>query len=300
MDVSVVIRSATGTAVIGIENKIDAVEGRGQVADHQHRLMRMYPILPKVIIFLTPTGREPTTHDPSSGVPSVSLDYSAVRDAVEACIASMDPEENDSNNARVLKEVSRHLTEEVMGDQQIRHRVRELWRDHPRALQLAMEYRPRLADIQQSYQQRVREEFGEDAKFLAYPQRGEPLQIQMSFSSWNEAGLPLTFMLVAGPGERPNVRAAVWGEQLDKYKEQLGEWAREVNSKESAILIDEHFSWLGESRWYRVFLEERFRGDIELDAALFTEETVNEAVEQIAEMVAILKPHVEAYLMMRR
>lgn len=62
--------------------------------------------------------------------------------------------------------------------------VRELWRVHGRALQLALEHRPRLNDIRDLYVQLMSERYGEDALFYYYPEkRGDLREIKMDLSS---------------------------------------------------------------------------------------------------------------------
>jgi hypothetical protein len=61
IDVVVCISCERGAAVIGIENKIDAGERPQQLRRYQEKLQRAYPDVAAVMVFLTPTGREPTT-----------------------------------------------------------------------------------------------------------------------------------------------------------------------------------------------------------------------------------------------
>lgn len=75
IDVVVEVLGDPGEAVIGIENKIDAGEQTEQISRYQATLERAYPGRAAAIVFLTPTGRRPSTASADSLVPVVALDY---------------------------------------------------------------------------------------------------------------------------------------------------------------------------------------------------------------------------------
>jgi hypothetical protein len=80
IDVVVEITSAEGAAVIGIENKIDAGEQPQQIGRYQEALERAYPDRAAAMVFLTPTGREPSTACRGSPVPVATVSYGLVLD----------------------------------------------------------------------------------------------------------------------------------------------------------------------------------------------------------------------------
>jgi hypothetical protein len=71
IDIVVQITTSHQAFVVGIENKIDAGEGHEQLGRYQAVLEDAFPNQTPVLVFLTPTGREPTTADPDSRIPTV-------------------------------------------------------------------------------------------------------------------------------------------------------------------------------------------------------------------------------------
>lgn len=73
IDVVVEVSSAQDTAVIGIENKIDAGEQHRQIARYQEALETASVNSTALMVFLTPNGREPTTAREGGPVPVVAF-----------------------------------------------------------------------------------------------------------------------------------------------------------------------------------------------------------------------------------
>jgi hypothetical protein len=289
IDVVIEIFSSVGDFVIGIENKIDADEQRDQVARYQESLDRAYPRHTAVVVFLSPTKRRPSTADATSRVPCVVLGYSAVIAAIQA---SLDQNTLESAEVRVLQELERHLGEDILGDQQIRKVVRKLWKTHGRALELAIEHRPRMIDVKESYERRLRDRLGGDVDFWYYPSRGELREIQLTLPSWESAGVPVTFMFYAGKGEPPHVRLLIYGKSYERRSRLLREWALNVNLVIGDCL-DESFRPVSDwSVWRRVFREDDYPADAVLNERGFDEETAKEAADRVFSLIELLEPHI--------
>jgi hypothetical protein len=192
IDVVVEIFSWRGVAVVGIENKVDATEGERQIARYQDALGRTYPGWVAVVVFLTLTGREPSTADPHSPVPAVALGYEAVLDVVQEARRGAT---SGSREESVLSEIAAHQKEDIVGDAESKALVRELWWAHRRALGIVLSQRPRLSDIREQYVGLLAERFGPDYIEVDYfPGRGEPREIKMRLLRWFERGFPFTFI----------------------------------------------------------------------------------------------------------
>ena len=103
VDIVIEITSADGAVVIGIENKINAVEGMGQIARYQEALRRAYLEGIAVVGFLTPTGREPITADDESPMPAVAFGYDLVLHAIEESLREI---RGSGRDERVLSEMA--------------------------------------------------------------------------------------------------------------------------------------------------------------------------------------------------
>ena len=177
--------------------------------------------------------------------------------------------------------------------------VRDLWREHGRALRLAIELRPRLGDISDEYLAELKARFP-DAQFEFWGRGDDLKEIKMSLRSWNEAGFPITFMLRAWGGPRPQVRALVWKDDYGDHGAELTGWARAVNAslgRDAEPLLDEELTPLRRwTQWRRDFREEDYPASAEIAQDGFDEETVREAVGAVVALVELLRPHVEPHL----
>lgn len=292
IDVVVEIDAPSGACVIGIENKIDAGEQPHQIARYQEALRRAYPGRTAVVVFLTPTGREPTTARPGSSVPAVAVGYGLVLAAVEEARRSAFPGSRDEH---VLSEVAAHLKEDIVGDPEAKALARELWRTHRRAIGLLAQHRPRLSDIRDLYVQLLMERYGQDIDLYYYPEkRGNLREIKMDLPAWFERGFPFTFMLHANDWGRPRVRVLMWRDNYAGHEESLRAWARRVNASAGPI-IDENFAPIGGwGYWHRVLREEDSPPSAVLDEIAFDEKTAVAAAEAVSLLVEQLRPYVES------
>ena len=188
-----------------------------------------------------------------------------------------------------------HLREDILGEEtKVKTLVRELWRDHGKALRLAMEHRPRLEDIRSVYEALLRERFGADANIYYHRPRGELREIKMSLHSWVNAGFPFEFILHVDRDGIPLVRLLIWGDSYDDHATPLSEWARGVNASD-LTLIDEEFPKLQYWwNWRRVFLEEDYPPWAVLDEQAFDEATARAAVDAVVTLFEKLQPYIKA------
>jgi hypothetical protein len=287
IDVVIEIVSPVGGLVIGIENKIDAAEQPKQVERYQQSLSRAFPGQTTVLTFLAPQKHAPTTADASSRVPVVPIDYSCVLAAVTAALKATTPNTSDFF---VLSEIAKHLREELLEDTRIRDLARQLWKDHPRALELALEHRPRLGDIQTAYEHFLRVNLGKDAILTHYPSKGDVREIKLKLQPWIDAGFPFDIMLYASTGERPSVRLLLWSDAFDKHAPRFRAWAKTVNHG-SSCQVDEKFQPLSDwSCWRRVFDEDEYPEAAHLQASSFDAETVSEAGQRVLSIIELLRP----------
>lgn len=294
IDVVVEVSSARGTAVLGIENKIDAPEGSEQLARYQDALARAYPGGTSVLAFLTPTGRGHSTALEGTTVPVVTLGYDAVlRAAGEA--RSRAP--SGGRDGRVLMEFCDHVREDILGEpgeDDARALARGLWRAHGRALRFVGENRPRLADIRDEYVGLVAARYP-DARFDYYPGRGRNIrEIKTNLSSFDERGFPFTFMLGTNAEDgRPRVRALIWRESYQERADALAEWAVRTAHMEGPA-IDGNFPLIVGWGWHKIFPEDDHPEDATLEEDAFDQETARAAFDAVVEIVEGLRPYVEA------
>ncbi len=291
IDIVVQITSSHHQVVVGIENKIDAGEGHEQLGRYQAALEDAFSNQTPILVFLTPTGREPTTADSESQIPTVSADYNLILEAVDVALRKAEPGSGDQH---ALQVIAKHVREDILGEEtEVKSVVRELWRTHGKALRLAMEHRPRLEDIRSLYEALLHERFGDDADTYYWRSKGELREIKMGLASWWDAGCPFEFILHVDDEGLPLVRLLVWHESYDENAVFLRKWARDVSAS-NPDLVDEEFTlvrnWGG---WRRVLVEPDHPASAILDERAFDGATAKAAVEAVVRLYEKLQPHIK-------
>jgi len=98
--------------VIGIENKVRADESEDQLGHYQRALASEFPQIPKLLVFLTPTGRLPVTADLSEKMcPVDAVDYATLRQLFQQL-----PREQSVTEdlARLLRSLSEYVCKEII------------------------------------------------------------------------------------------------------------------------------------------------------------------------------------------
>ncbi len=289
IDIVAHIASSKHAVVVGIENKIDAEEGKEQIGRYQGVLERAFPGQTSLMVFLKPTGRESTTAISPHPVPAISAGYEVVAEAAEDALRITTP---GSRHEHALSAIVAHLKENILGEHtEVRALVRQLWREHGKALRLAMKHRPRLEDVRGLYETLLRERFDDDAYIYYWQPRGELREIKMILTSWQETGFPFQFILCLNDEGAPLVRLLIWRDSYDENATSLKKWARGVNASDPNLVDDEFTklrNWWG---WRRVFLEEDAPPNAILVEQAFDEATAKEAAEAVVALYEKLKPY---------
>lgn len=298
IDIVLEIKAGNEKLVLAIENKIDALERKRQIADYQDTLLTKYPSRDGIIVFLTPEGRPPGSAT-SSNVPCVSLGYDSVQSVIRRA------QQTPALGARdwiALEELARHIKEEIMGEgeQRIRDRVRELWQNHRRAMRLLVEHQPRLRDVFPLFEGRVQEKLPGDWKIWTYPRtRREIDEIKVTPKSWLP-DYPFTFVFhtkdeVGEQGGRPRLRLLIAKHKFSDREDELRDWATRANESlgEQGIEVDPDFpSIRGWPYWRRVLKEDDYPEGANLEEPVPVDETVDEVIRRIDQLYNVLDEHI--------
>ena len=117
-----------------IENKIDAGEGEGQVRDYLAWAAREHPGARRMLLYVTPDGRDPDS--PAQGELVVPLPWSEVADAALEAIAAAPPAPDGAARAFAVATLEA-LRMRFGGRADVRTLVEALHDAHPRAAALA-------------------------------------------------------------------------------------------------------------------------------------------------------------------
>ena len=286
IDVFLEIQTGAVDFAIGIENKIWADERADQVGDYQDKLQRSFPRHSQIMLFMTPTGAAPKTAKDSHSTPYTWFGYRLIYDAIKALPSGCADE-------HALQDFAEHLKENIMGEPTIKNPILELWRKHPRALQLAVKHQPRLRDVEAEFVRLIRQRYGDRVKITTHPQRGDLREIKITFRDWTERGYPFTFILFDRDVVSPSVRVLIARDQLDEHGASLKAWAEQANERHDANL-DPEFSPLDNwTYWGRVLKEESKPASAWLQERSYTSETAQEAAKAVRELVEKLEPWID-------
>jgi len=286
------IKGGADTAVLGIENKIDAGEQDEQVSRYQERIGDHFLTLTAAIVFLTPTGRDPRTANPNATVPVISLGYEAIRQVLLR--VADQAQEKAEQTAWVLRSFAAHIEEEILGVNNARELVKSLWSEYPQAMRLAVKYRPRLQDVWKKLCDEIERDFPDDLYIRYSPESKVNLRwVKVTPRRWWDRGLTLTCM-VQGDDERVKVRLLVPVGNPGTNLQLLQEWAEEVNDDgDTEFEVNPEFpSWTGD--WGQVFVD--FPEDGEVISEVWDRKAVEAAAHRVGSWIEMLRPTVEPFL----
>ena len=184
--------------VIGIEVKVWAGEQPKQVERYQELLCQNYPPdYKKVVVFLTPKGRPPTTADGNNVyVPVLAMSW----DCVSEIIREMRSASGDENSFRM--QFSQHIERNIVTNEREEKRiVRELLSegDNEETLDKIIKNMPSLLDYSDQWKKIVAEVCcveQDNLEEVIYPKRGGIVkELKIRIPEWCKAGLPFTLML---------------------------------------------------------------------------------------------------------
>ena len=116
--------------VIGIENKIHAVEQKKQLTRYQETLSDRFSGFKQALVFLTPNKRSPETANLCSQVPVYCMDYSSIAHVLRCCrSATRVPLETDV----FIKQFIGHIECNMTGGTQSRESCWQLFSEHESA-----------------------------------------------------------------------------------------------------------------------------------------------------------------------
>ena len=145
IDILVRVLDATHrvVGVVGVENKLGSPEQPSQVGDYQAALTEVFPGAHRLIVYLTPDGREARTANPSAQCPYLPTSYRTMVRLCRALRTGAEPEVG-----LLLDSLCSEIENAVLGDgkmeREAKELIRKLWSDadHRKAMQLIIECVP--------------------------------------------------------------------------------------------------------------------------------------------------------------
>ncbi len=133
--------------VIAIENKVRSYERSNQIKDYQQSLNEKFPQAKKHIIFLTPEGRKPYSHEESISCPCTAMSYSEMIKIIENIL----PETIGQANV-FLKVLATHfskITNKSTMDREAKNLISEILSDDDsiQAIALINTYNPDYKEL---------------------------------------------------------------------------------------------------------------------------------------------------------
>lgn len=131
------------TAVIGIENKLNSPEQPAQIADYQAALTEVFPEVDRLILYLTPDGRDAQTANESATCAYLPVSYRTMVKTCQSLCAGADPKV-----AVLLESLCSEIESTVFGETKMEKQatdlIRQLWTDpdHRKAMRLIIQCVP--------------------------------------------------------------------------------------------------------------------------------------------------------------
>jgi hypothetical protein len=227
--IKVVDHSGKVLCVIGIENKVESGEQTDQIRDYQMALLKMFPEIPKALIYLTPDGRASKTADVNLGCHAVWASYESISRLCEALL-QLDSE-NRSLFPSVLKIHIDKLRNQHVMNKDVQELIAALYKDplHRKVIKLISQYTPSTRGLFEAILKDL-----ENSDFLPYDmnnasveyypsQASSPSEFKLYFEELNSIvenqGFAAAYMLKC---DSPNpdiddvftVRVALWSHNM--------------------------------------------------------------------------------------
>jgi hypothetical protein len=149
IDILIKLTDKKGTikAVVGIENKVDSGEQNDQVRDYQKSLIKAFPRIPKVLIYLTPDGRTSETADSDLNCPALSVSFDSISTVCE--LIKTQTTTQGQIFLSVLKNHIDKLTNNQIMEKEALQLVKKLYQNpaHRQAIKLIGQYSPNTRSV---------------------------------------------------------------------------------------------------------------------------------------------------------
>jgi len=149
IDILIKLTDKKGTikAVVGIENKVDSGEQNDQVRDYQKSLIKAFPRIPKVLIYLTPDGRITETADDDLSCPALSVSFNSISVVCEQIQTKTTGQ--GQIFLSVLKNHIDKLTNNQIMEKEALQLIKKLYQDpaYRQAIKLISQYSPNTRSV---------------------------------------------------------------------------------------------------------------------------------------------------------
>jgi len=214
----ILLEDGARKVAIVIENKIWAGEQAMQIERYQTWLAKERKGWETLVIYLTPTGSDPTTHRLATGLPPCAcLGWKDVASALES--------EEDKDISGVIRSFRHNITRYIMGESEAKTLVREMLADHEFAsvFKTILANMPQLSDIQMRLVDGVAAATGlrrEELDVKIYPSsRGPVREIMITPVPWSRCGAHVCFNFYHG--DWPSLRTMIHQDHWSESKEVL-------------------------------------------------------------------------------
>jgi hypothetical protein len=222
---------------ICIENKIRAGEQDSQISRYQQLLLRRYPGTDweRLVVFLTPDGRPPSSAHDLSGTCVLRASYNDVLGLVEDIRAFA-----TGDTATFLAQFCQHLKEDVVQDPELSNLCFQILRRHADAVAILMKNVPTL-DVVFEHLTADAREWDPSLEVTRWPARGPVTQIFARRDLWPQEVYVIVFLVPTAQPLDPRPRlAAAMAEWTAKR------WREALNDTFSTIprMIEPGWTWL--------------------------------------------------------
>ena len=282
--------------VIAIEVKVHTGEGDKQILRYQKFLRKQFPQNKhKVVVFITPSGRLPTTAGDQCGVRVLPVSWETIVDILEDCTGH-----GEIHNFRV--QFSKHLRRSVLMHRDEKQIVIDFLKegDNAKTIRRMMKYFPDLGEDEyaEKYKRIVAEVLclnESDLKLDKYPStKGKTKELKIEVKAWNNASMPLPFTLMLCNKETLALRLLTWSESYEQNADSLKNFSRTSNG-----VVGNFPKVAGWSHWRSVLAsdgDQYMPRESIIDYEFFHDEFWGEVKEKLHQQIAPLLPLIQDHL----
>jgi len=236
MDIFIQISEPNIKMNLIIENKVWAKEGRQQLKKYQDYLQDFHSDYQNFILFLTPDGRDPTSHTEDHGVQVYSIDYNSILRVIEEL---MKISKGEFLSFCIM--MKNHLEANIVTNLEVKKEIAKIWGDPEMRKKLKVVYDniPNLGDIGELYTKGItdylKKEYNDEPEIEYYPKsRGKTKEIKIYSKGLKKLGYEICYMLYDYTDKEyyPMFRVCLWRADYNKNKTRYDELAKKLNGKD--------------------------------------------------------------------
>lgn len=195
-NLDILIKNMDNRQIIAIENKINADESNDQISTYQNKLKSKFKKLDRMILFLTPSGKDSSTADDEHSTSCINIGYKLIIELIENVQKELD---KDSNYNRFLDLFKKHLEENIMTNKDLKEEINRLWGNPETRSKLnkIINERPDLTEMSDYYISLIKKHMNKynDSPYVSFYPQKTPREVKIRSKKLLDNEIGIVIML---------------------------------------------------------------------------------------------------------